>query len=232
MPQYGKTAGVRNATTELEDGLQATDCTYEAYRGDEATGETDLEHRLTSERLQQWGMHMHVDHVFDLVPFWCRAVDAAERGEELRLEEFLEQMEGDGGWRIASDVWNLLADQKSSRKAASDLTHMDEENKGWGIAEDWAMPRHNSDGRSNKDWDTPQNWHDHAGWNIAESWDITGQAALHWTGDNFVDSVARREAVSEERRKQMHKFFQMPTEQKIREIEEIIQILHTQHRYP
>ncbi|KAI6162061.1 hypothetical protein EDD17DRAFT_588977 [Pisolithus thermaeus] len=62
--------------------------------------DTDPEHRLTSERLQQWGMHMHVDHVFDLVPFWRRAVDAAERGEELRLESSLRRWRGMGGGRL------------------------------------------------------------------------------------------------------------------------------------
>ncbi|KAI6162060.1 hypothetical protein EDD17DRAFT_588978 [Pisolithus thermaeus] len=71
------------------------------------------------------------------------------------------------------------------------------------------------------------------------------------TGDdshNFVDSVARQEAASEERRRQMHKFFQvcrlsfgcivsltprqMPTEQKVREIQEIIKFLRAQHHSP
>lgn len=185
---------------------------------DEAAGETDPEHRLTSERLRQWGMHMHVDHVFDLVPFWRRAVDAAERGEELRLEEFLEKMEEDGGWAITSDAWNMLADQgKSSRKAASDVTRTDKQDKGWGIAEDWAT-------------------HDPE-WNVGEtSWDITEQTrAPHWAdhdAHNFVDSVARQEAASEERRKQMHRFFQMPTEQKVREIQEIVKFLHAQQRSP
>ncbi|KAI6153717.1 hypothetical protein BKA82DRAFT_4093270 [Pisolithus tinctorius] len=240
-PQHEQTAeGDIHAAIELENELLATDCRCDTSRENEVAGGTDPEHRLTSERLQQWGMHMHVDHVFDLVPFWRQAVDAAERGEELRLEEFLEKMEGDGGWTLASDVWNLLADQRrSSRKAASDLTPMGEQDKGWGIVEDWAM--HDSDGRSNKDWDTAKHWttvaHDHhAEWNVAETWDITEQTpAPHWTYDDphdFVDSIARQEAVSEERRKQMHMFFQMPTEQKIRKIQEIIKSLHTQHRYP
>lgn len=203
---------------------------------DEAATGTDPEHRLTSERLQQWGMHMHVDHVFDLVPFWRRAVDAAERGEELRLEEFLEKMEGDGGWAIASEVWNMLADGqgKSSRKAASDITPMDKQDKGWGIVEDWAM--HDSDGRSDtREWDLAKNVANE--WNVGETGgDITEQAPPpHWAGDdshNFVDSVARQEAASEERRRQMHKFFQMPTEQKVREIQEIIKFLRAQHHSP
>jgi len=53
-------------------------------------------------------MHAHVDHVYDLVPFWQRGIDAAEKGEVLRLEEFLDKMEGDGGWRTANQVLGML----------------------------------------------------------------------------------------------------------------------------
>ncbi|KAI6031619.1 hypothetical protein BKA83DRAFT_4203023 [Pisolithus microcarpus] len=146
---------------------------------DEAAGETDPEHRLTSERLRQWGMHMHVDHVFDLVPFWRRAVDAAERGEELRLEEFLEKMEEDGGGRTGL--------------------------------------RMTLNGTSGKQ----------AGISLSRPEPLTGPTTMHTTS---LTALRDKKLLSEERRKQMHRFFQMPTEQKVREIQEIVKFLHAQQR--
>lgn len=192
--------------------------------------------RLTSEGLRQWQMHAHVDHVFDMVPFWQRGIDAAEKGEVLRLEEFLEKMEGDGGWRTANEVLGMLGGKVPPSE------------RGWGQRHDWAAGQYGAWGSNAFDWaaagqrggwgdisnaiasDVTESSHGRdSGWGIREKWaeDVPdpkmcnkdgwgsrvragavgggGRAELH----QFADVIARQEAVNEERRKQMHLFFEV-----------------------
>jgi len=195
---------------------------------DDAIGKTGPEHRLTSERLRHWGMFTHIDHVFDLVPFWRQAVDAAERGEELRLEEFLDKMEEGGGWRTTNDVWNLLGARQKTPRSVSDATQMcwDEQDQGWGIQEEWGMAKHGSEERciaEDKGWGTAEPWamaeHNSDEWGITGAWPPEQESQPHVgvsedlrVGDDvgeFVDEIARRRAASEEHRRQMHRFFQV-----------------------
>lgn len=195
---------------------------------------------LTSEGLRQWEMHAHVDNVYDLVPFWQRGIDAAEKGEVLRLEEFLEKMEGDGGWRTANDVLGMLgglppeqpvwgqpyrddgawesnafdwpASQRggwgvASTRVASDGTESSRgRDSGWGIREEWAEG--GSDykmGRGNAS-AALDGWAARTRIKVVQA--VRGddrKEELH----HFVDAIARQEAVNEERRKQMHLFFEV-----------------------
>ncbi|KIJ68596.1 hypothetical protein HYDPIDRAFT_106805 [Hydnomerulius pinastri MD-312] len=215
------------------------------------TGWDKIEHPpLTSEGLRTWEMQAHVDHVSDLVPFWRRAVEAAERGEVLRLEEFLEKMEGDGGWRTADDVLGMLGKSKEIHGWAASQ-------RGWG---DWAAitPSERARDYRGPDWGGPdlQNWAasnrggwgvastriasdatqssgQESGWGAVEGWAVAqesrrrqSKSTLPFQGRvpsahlppqrvynadpyQFVDSVARQRPVSEERRKQMHRFFEV-----------------------
>lgn len=239
---HERTAHDREPPTEKSDKdiNEADGTSIPANHAEETWGEIG-QPRLTSEGLRQWGMHAHVDHVFDLVPFWQRGMDAAEKGEVLRLEEFLEKMEGDGGWRSANDVLGMLGEWKgspserarnygglvwgqptrdgwaagrggawesnalgwadgwgtASNRIASDATKSSRgRDSGWGVREEWA-----------KETDVVQD-----GWGAATRVKTTrgvgggarGREELH----HFVDAIARREAVNEERRKQMHLFFE------------------------
>lgn len=209
---------------------------------------------LTSEGLRQWEMHAHVDHVFDLVPFWQRGIDAAEKGEVLRLEEFLEKMEGDGGWRTTNEVLGMLGGGKvtpserardygesgwrqpyrddwaasgawesnaldwaeshgpmggwgvPSTRVASDATESSRRrDSGWGIREEWA------EGGSRMDRGNTGAAQD--GWGARAR--VKMVRAVHGNGRrseelrHFVDAIARQEAVTEERRRQMHLFFEV-----------------------
>ncbi|KAF8560235.1 hypothetical protein OG21DRAFT_1401016, partial [Imleria badia] len=198
--------------------------------------------RLTSEGLRQWEMHAHVDHVFDLVPFWQRGMDAAEKGEVLRLEEFLDKMEGDGGWRTANEVLGMLGGKVSPSPSRGERAR-DYGGATWGKPnrDDWAASRRGA-------WES--NTFGDGGWGIREEWAEDGSDVKlggrvknnGWDGarvktvravggggreelHHFVDAIARQEAVNEERRKQMHLFFEMPVEQKIQKIEETIRFL-------
>ncbi|KAF8846245.1 hypothetical protein BDN67DRAFT_891185, partial [Paxillus ammoniavirescens] len=183
--------------------------------------------RLTAEDLRKWDMHTHVDHVFDLVPFWQCAVDAAERGEVLRLEEFLEKMEGDGGWRTSNEVLRMLGGWKGS---AHDYGGRD-----WGQpnANDWAASQRGGlvwgESHANN-WAGSQRVGVFQG-HLTSGGDIGSRLLPHACREgpqHFVDSVARQKAVNEERRQQMHLFFEMPTEQKIQKIQETIRFLRSQ----
>ncbi|KAH7912585.1 hypothetical protein BJ138DRAFT_1004067, partial [Hygrophoropsis aurantiaca] len=199
---------------------------------------------LTFEGLRVWEKQTHVDHVFDLVPFWQRAIDAAERGEVLRLEDFLEKMEGDGGWRTADDVWNMMDPWSGPGKGKRPEGE-------WGQVEQWAKP---DDGgwADNGDWATDHNdqlslrQDNGTGSDPHQEWD-TGWRTHHQQPDSsppihkpeisqdidlrnykhiFVEDIARQEAADEARTRRMHRFFEMPTEQKLKKIQEMIRYLH------
>lgn len=174
---------------------------------------------LTSDGLRTWEMQTHVDHVFDLVPFWIRGVDAAERGEVLRMEEFLQMMEEDGGWRTSDEVWGMLgARRKLNHEEASD---------GWGHKVDMSVPK-----AAGTVTDLTLDDQD-KGWGVIEEWAVspTNSSFSHQRQDvggthPFVDDIALQEAADEDRRRRMHHFFEMPTEQKLLKIQEIIRFLH------
>lgn len=172
---------------------------------------------LTSDGLRTWEMQTHVDHVFDLVPFWIRGVDAAERGEVLRMEEFLQLMEGNGGWRTSDEVWGMLgAWRKPNHEEGSD---------GWGRKDDVSVPKAAGTDLTSDNQDQ--------GWGVMEEWAVspTNSSSSNQRQDfggthPFVDDIALQEAADEHRRRRMHHFFEMPTEQKVLKIQEMIRYLH------
>ena len=283
---HDRSSGVKNdKDISRADGIRIPESLLQT--ADETCRDKIGEPRLTSEGLRQWEMHAHVDQVFDLVPFWQRGIDAAEKGEVLRLEEFLEKMEGDGGWRTANDVLGMLgapserareygeaiwgqphrddwaASQRggwdshafdwaagqrggwgvASNRVASDATEVSRaRDSGWGVREEWA------DGGSDFRMGRGKSGAAQDGWGAGARVKTVlavggggGREELH----HFVDAIARQEAVNEDRRKQMHLFFevcfccqsskstdptrtwQMPMEQKIKKIEETIGFLRT-----
>lgn len=226
------------------------------YMGQTAANETCCSKNqapLTSEGLRQWEMHAHVDHVFDLVPFWQRGIDAAEKGEVLRLEEFLEQMEGDGGWRTANDVLGVLGGWKMSTAERA----RDQGETGWGQREAWEPNGFGWGWGVNSACvasDATETSHGRdGGWGTRKEWagrgkNGGGQDGRGVRGElrDFVDAIARQEAVTEDRRREMHMFlevscrslsdglgdvdrerWQMPVEQQIQKIHETIQTLRT-----
>lgn len=209
-------AALRHENTSPEHAQHISEIAWWKPQDDGAWA-TPEQPPLTSEGLRTWEMQTHVDHVFDLVPFWMRGVDAAERGEVLRLEEFLQKMEADGGWCTAdevlgvlgawrkpdngggSDWWGRKDDASVAKIDRTDVTSGDQD-KGWGIMEEWAVLATNSSSS-------------HPRQNISGT-------------HPFVDDIALQEAADENRRQRMHRFFEMPTEQKVLKIQEIIRYLH------
>lgn len=169
---------------------------------------------LTIEEMKIRENQLHVDHVQDMVPFWIRGVEAAEKGEVLRLEQFLETLQA------ASDAW---------LNAGSDNPWVETNpNQGWGD-DAWG-----AQGHTNRGWDAENEKAD--GWCFtlgADAWGVDVRSLSSADGSinrvdtpgirrwqrrrenkktpknayDFVEEVARQEAVDEERKRRMHTFF-------------------------
>ncbi|KAJ8594852.1 hypothetical protein M405DRAFT_929950 [Rhizopogon salebrosus TDB-379] len=218
---------LKHEQTSSEHAQHAAEAGWWKPQDDRSWDLSDPPSPLTCEGLRTWEMHTHVDHVYDLVPFWMRGVDAAERGEVLRLEEFLQKMEGGGGWRTADDVWGMLGawrppkhkvesdrDGASIHKAAGTDSTSDDQDKGWGIKEGWAVPSNHSRSRR--------------GIERARGTQFFHQTSSYvGVSHPFVDDIALQEAADEDKRQRMYRFFEMPTEQKVLKIQETIRYLRT-----
>ncbi|EDR15747.1 uncharacterized protein LACBIDRAFT_301000 [Laccaria bicolor S238N-H82] len=157
---------------------------------------------VTIEEMKLRESQIHVDLVRDMVPFWIRSVEAAERGEVLRLEEFLEEM----AQRQAS--WSL---GDSGRRCEESSTRGWSNCDGWGEGPGVAW---GGESRKESDW----KWVDEKGGN---------QRGKRNDGFQFVEKVANSQAAGQERKQQMHTFFEMPTDEKVRKIDEVIQRLRS-----
>ncbi|EGO30915.1 hypothetical protein SERLADRAFT_376182 [Serpula lacrymans var. lacrymans S7.9] len=208
---------------------------FDWWDRDESGWEVDVP-PLTSEGLRAQERQTHVDHVHEMVPFWRKAVEAAERGEVLKLEEFLDRLEARGPWGTFDDIWGA---QPGTGKDAWSAWDDDGGDKHWGKVEPWAARDDDSvkrPARTNSFWgDKPdhlprQECHPRSG--IGER--VVGQGLGRKKAVDsprkddtygFVEAIARQEAANEERKQRMHVFYKMPTHQKVQKIQEMIYFL-------
>jgi hypothetical protein len=169
------------------------------------TADWDKETRdvpLTTAEVKRREYWAYADHVWDIVPFWMKGVEGAERGEVFSMEEFLESLEngpwgnrGDWDYAYSVDSWGL-------------------DKAGWG-------PEVDANGR----------WKRKSGdrWSTGIVVDDSGssmekrQAATRSGGRerkertsernddayNFVEDIARRVAADRERKRRMHTFYEV-----------------------
>jgi len=140
----------------------------------------------------------HVDSLKELVPFWQQQVAAANRGVELRFEDFLETMEQENidapTWDVQAPDWALdVAEEDRSSVTA----HAEQSDVGHGGNVRHVTPLA-SDSNS----------------------DIVDRDAFM-----FVEKVARLNSTSDEGKRRMHAFYKIPTDEKVARIQEIIDIL-------
>ncbi|KAK0198256.1 hypothetical protein F5146DRAFT_1131260 [Armillaria mellea] len=161
----------------------------------------DLEHRYS------------VDHVGEYIPYWIRGVEAAERGEVLKLEDYLNSLDHDGP-KDPWGTWNITNQVKADSRGgdrSSEWIH-DDPSDDLG-----SVPA--SQGKAGK---SPRN----SGRNRRQD------LGDRFTGSSyaFVEDIARQEEANAERREQMHDFFEMPTDKKVQRIDELIRSLQTSLR--
>jgi hypothetical protein len=206
---------------------------------------------LTIEEMKIRESRMHVDLVQDMVPFWIRGVEAAEKGEVLRLEHFLETLQE------ASDAW-LHSTSETPQLHANSEQGWGQWDKNWGRVNAWEMRSTSANGSRNRsESDSPvrrrrqtvkggrqRQMESRRGRNIKRERESFTDAF------DFVEHVARQQSADEEQKRRMHNFFhvrqityirvrdscftivfQMPTHEKIKKIDEVVQYLHGIHEH-
>ncbi|KAJ7092590.1 hypothetical protein C8R44DRAFT_646838 [Mycena epipterygia] len=176
---------------------------------------------LTREELQMREHQYHVERVADIVPYWIKCVNAAANGEELRLEPFLNTLQDvSQSWMTSDNPW---------AQATGSRTWGDGGDAGrWGVHPD-AKPM---------SWSGRDGSKTHTG-SLTTSGQETGRVENplnrrsrnigdnHKTAYAFVEDVARHEAADAERKRRMHVFFEMPTHEKVKKIDEIVRYLQS-----
>ncbi|KAJ6621604.1 secretory pathway protein Sec39-domain-containing protein [Mycena sp. CBHHK59/15] len=172
---------------------------------------------LTREELQIREHQYHVGRVADIVPYWIKCVNAAANGEELRLEPFLETLQdAPQSWMNTDNPWAYArcGDWGGSRDAGR-----------WGVHPD---AKSLSSARGSRT-QTRSRTISTGAPTMGETKDRKGTArnAPASKGDTyaFVEDIARQEAADAERKRKMHMFFDMPTHEKVKKIDEIVRCL-------
>ena len=206
---------------------------------------------LTIEEMKLRESRMHVDHVQDMVPFWIRGVKAAEKGEVLRLEHFLETLQE------ASDAWRHSTSQTPWMNTISEQG-WGQWSKDWGRVDGWdtnaqvdawgttsTSSANGSRIRSESAFEVRRR-RQKGGWHrrrMKSEKDRSIQKKSFSNAFDFVEHVARQRSADEEQKRRMHTFFdvrqiahiphsclmnvfQMPTHEKIKKIDEVIRCLH------
>jgi hypothetical protein len=191
---------------------------YESWHppADHSGWEASEDRRLTVEELKVREKQTRVDHVRHMVPWWVRAVEAAGRGEEMRMEEFLDTINKGDGWGpdglIWGDEWGVVPDAVNGNDWANDTWGAAGDGGEWSKpAADWAMSGSASSLNARR---TPtasslgaRRRHNHAKRKgKTRDVDIDGR---HHDSYRFVEEIAKQEAADAERKRRMHKFFKV-----------------------
>ncbi|KAA1467913.1 hypothetical protein DENSPDRAFT_877691 [Dentipellis sp. KUC8613] len=160
----------------------------------------------------------------DLVAFWQKGVVAANNGGEVdSMQEFLERLEVERAERqraLEAGEWGPVAvnNDWGWSPPNDDWGRQDQPSKGWG----WALPNDDAWDAAGQD-----------GWGLPEekppadrASEITDEAIANADRSSFVDKFAQCRSLSATRREKMRAFFDMPTQQKVAEIQEVIRYLH------
>jgi hypothetical protein len=218
---------------------------------------------LTADELRARTKQVHVDQVRDMVPFWMKGVEAAEKGEVLRLEDFLEKLASEDRWGVADvdDPWgpsigpwpadhpwgSAVPGGRSDPWGKIDDSPWGDAHDPWGKVADWgveddstlsmhvdrSVSHHGEDHRRNKSGKKGKGRKNHH------------KQPSRQDPHLFVEDIARQQAVNAERKRRMHDFYevctmcasllafphttQMPTQDKVKKIEEMVRNLRTAH---
>lgn len=203
---------------------------------------------LTVDELKARTRQVHVDQVRDMVPFWMKGVKAAEKGEVLRLEDFLEKLASEDRWGVAdvddpwgpsigpwptdhpwgaavaggqADPWGNVADNPYGKDPWGKVAD-------WAVDEDSTLSVHVDRSVSHNKEDRRCNENSRKGKgtkNHNQGHQLPSRQDPHM----FVEDFARQQAVDAERKRRMHDFFKMPTQDKVKKIEEMVRNLRTIH---
>ncbi|KAJ7038334.1 hypothetical protein C8F04DRAFT_1075674 [Mycena alexandri] len=161
---------------------------------------------LTKEELQMREHQYHVERVADIVPYWIKMVNAAAHGEELRLEPFLNTLQDvSHSWLPPTNPWAQTTGSGGWGDRGGGDTGR------WGVHPAAAKSASSGSAHGSR---TPGS--------------LTAAGSVPATGYAFVENIARQESVTDvERKRRMHMFFEMPTNEKVKKIDEIVRYLQS-----
>lgn len=199
----------------------------------------------------------HVDAVYDIVPFWLKGIEAAERGQTLRMMDFLESLDTQAEGRRGEDEeetdnpflqparadnwaqWYDSSDEPQGESAARD---------DWGRPAGYAGQEWEESGDSEEEWrKTLEECERVSPWSkvnvtrdedeVSKGWIGQGQKkfrrssrcmdGFHQDPSNLIELIASKQGVDPQRRKNMHRFLELPVEEKLQTIEAIIRDLRS-----
>ncbi|KAJ3928313.1 MAG: hypothetical protein NXY57DRAFT_1041731 [Lentinula lateritia] len=192
---------------------------------------TDHHHEfttMTKEQLRSKEHQYFADQVDDMIPFWIRGIEAAERGEVLRLEEFLDSLENEADL----ETW--------PPRGPNPWTHRDRHSNYGGRA--WEQT----------DWDVHNDNNDITKW-IAEDSVSSAESGGRVIGrshssnhrvihsksksqlfesvqdgaKSLVEVVARQNSADENRKREMYSFIELSTNEKVKKIDDLIRALRS-----
>jgi len=144
-----------------------------------------------------------VDNLKDIIPFWRQQVEAANRGVELRFNDFLDELDRS---KIEEPVWNV----EPPAWAMADIAEEQLFGKAESSSERVYRPHseQTSSGLAHSDG---------TGWDEAEALQKTAERTRRLDEDAyaFVENVARLRSVSSDRKRLMHEFFKVSTQEKV-----------------
>ncbi|KAJ3808113.1 hypothetical protein EV368DRAFT_65076 [Lentinula lateritia] len=197
---------------------------------------TELHHKfptMTKGQLQSKEHQYFADQVDDMIPFWIRGIEAAERGEVLRLEEFLDSLE----YEADTETW--------PPRGRNPWTHLDRHSNYGGRA--WEQT----------DWDNHNDNNDITKWIAEESVSsaesggrvtggrITGRShssnhrvihskpksqlfeSVQVGADSLVEVIARQNSADENRKREMYSFLELSTNEKVKKIDDLLRTLRS-----
>ncbi|TFY79767.1 hypothetical protein EWM64_g4247 [Hericium alpestre] len=143
----------------------------------------------------------------EVIGFWRRGVEAAEKGEEVeRMQGFLERLEADReNWKqgVAGDSWDVpAADNDWAWGAQGGTWGQQQDAAGWGTSA-------RSGGRRLR----------------RQASNASGEDIAKADATSFVEKYARRRSLTPQRQEEMQEFFEMPTQEKVAKIQEVIRSL-------
>lgn len=186
---------------------------------------------LTLDELKARTRQVHVDQVRDMVPFWMKGVEAAQKGEVLRLEDFLEKLASEDRWGVADvdDPWGPSigpwpADHPWAAAVpggpadpwgkAADNPWGKVDDDPWGKIADWGM---DEDSTLSIHVDRSVSHHKEDRRRIMTGGKGKGRKKQNRDHERrgrpdphlFVEDIARQQSVNAERKRRMHDFYEV-----------------------
>ena len=198
-----------NVSTAKHDREHATldtkFCWQPTTDADAWAAEPPQDRPLTLEEVRRREHWQHVDSVWDMVPFWRRGIEAAERGEALRMEDFLESV-NQNPWDNTSKEWGYAYSQNGwgSRRPDSGGSWRIGSDNSWGKAFATSMPAQGTASGSHGRL-AGQKGHG----NKRKAGKRKTGRSVHGDTYAFVETVARYQAADPERKRRMHVFFEV-----------------------